>query len=62
MTTLRLADEKATLTFWVYPDSFAAYRELQEFAHAEGFDVAARPLPHGVPIAGSPNGSRSSSQ
>lgn len=62
MSALRLADEKATLTFWVYPDSFAAYRRLQEFAHEEGFDVAARPLPHGVPIAGSPNGSRSSSQ
>ena len=60
--TLRLADHRATLTFWVYPDSFAAYRQLQQFAYERGFAVAARPLPQGVPIAGSPDGSRSSSQ
>ncbi|MBA3314763.1 MAG: hypothetical protein M3552_00150 [Planctomycetota bacterium] len=62
MSALRLADRNATLTFWVYPDSFEAYRRLQQAAHAEGLSVAARPLPDGVPIAGSPNGSRSSSQ
>ena len=62
LTALRLADSDATLTFWVYPDSFDAYRKLQEAAHAAGLAVAARPLPAGVPIAGSPNGSRSSSQ
>jgi hypothetical protein len=62
LSVLRLAPPDTTLTFWVYPDSFEAYRRLQEFAHAEGFSVAARPLPHGVPIAGSPQGSRSSSQ
>jgi hypothetical protein len=59
---LRMADPDATLTFWVYPDSFAVYRELQQFAHAEGFTVAARPLPFGVPIAGSPHGTRSAGQ
>ncbi len=62
MQALRLADKGATLTFWIYPDSFDAYRELQEVAHAEGLSVAARPLPEGVPIAGSPSGSKSSSQ
>ena len=62
MQALRLADKRATLTFWVYPDSFDAYRQLQEAAHAEGLSVAGRPLPAGVPIAGSPSGSRSSSQ
>lgn len=62
LTALRLAEPGTTLTFWVYPDSFEAYRRLQEHAHATGFAVAARPLPHGVPIAGSPGGSRSSSQ
>ncbi|MGC1273992.1 MAG: hypothetical protein WBC44_09815 [Planctomycetaceae bacterium] len=61
-TALRLADAGTTITFWVYPDSFEAYRLLQEHAYATGFAVAARPLPAGVPIAGSPNGSRSSSQ
>ncbi len=56
------ADHKTTVTFWVYPDSFAAYRELQKLVHAEGLRVAGRPLPFGVPIAGSPNGSKSSGQ
>lgn len=50
------------LTFWVYPDSFETFRELQKFAHEHGFLVAGRPLPTGVPISGSPNGSRSSAQ
>lgn len=62
MSALRLVDRNATLTFWVYPDSFSAFRRLQEAVHEQGLAVAARPLPHGVPIAGSPNGSRSSSQ
>ncbi|MFN0054149.1 MAG: hypothetical protein ACKV0T_18375 [Planctomycetales bacterium] len=59
---LQAAPEGATLTFWVYPDSFGLYRQLQEASHAEGFVVAARPLPAGKPIAGSPNGSRSAGQ
>lgn len=56
------ADPETTLTFWVYPDSFDLYRQLQSFAHDQGFRVAARPLPKGIPIAGSPNGSKSASQ
>jgi hypothetical protein len=59
---LRDADADTTITFWVYPDSYALYRQLQEFAHHENFTVAARPIPFGVPIAGSPQGSRSSGQ
>lgn len=59
---LLLAEPDATLTFWVYPDSFELYRKLQEVAHAEGFTVAGRPLPFGVPIAGSPQGSHSAAQ
>ena len=51
-----------TLTFWVYPDSYPLYRKIQKFTHAHGFSVAARPLPKGVHIAGSPNGSKSASQ
>lgn len=62
MSALRLAKRDATLTFWVYPDSFEAYRRLQDVVHEQGLGIAARPLPHGVPIAGSPNGSRTSSQ
>lgn len=59
---LRDADADTAITFWVYPDSYDLYRQLQEFAHHENFTVAARPIPFGVPIAGSPNGSRSSGQ
>ncbi|QDT65401.1 hypothetical protein [Calycomorphotria hydatis] len=58
-TWLRLAPRRTALTFWVYPDSFDAFRKLQSYAHREGFTVAGRPLPFGVPIAGSPDGSRS---
>ncbi|REJ95182.1 MAG: hypothetical protein DWQ45_04475 [Planctomycetota bacterium] len=59
---LQLAGASSTLTFWIYPDSFDLHQRLQEYAHSIGFDVAARPLPQGVPIAGSPNGSRSVAQ
>ena len=59
---LRIADPGVNLTFWVYPDSYGLYRQLQEFAHESGFTVAARPLPEGVPIAGSPRGTKSSGQ
>ncbi len=62
LAALRRAGPDATLTFWVYPDSFALHRTLQEFAHDHGFEVAARPLPTGVPISGSPQGSRSVAQ
>jgi hypothetical protein len=62
MTTLLAARPGTSLTFWVYPDSFEAHRKLQEFAHEARFEVAARPLPFGVPIAGSPHGSRSAAQ
>ena len=59
---LRIADPGVNLTFWVYPDSYGVYRQLQEFAHESGFSVAARPLPPGVPIAGSPRGTKSTGQ
>jgi hypothetical protein len=49
----------ATITLWVYPDGFATYRALREYLHQRGFLVAARPLPSGMAIRGSPNGSLS---
>ncbi len=61
-TVLLLAPSDATLTFWVYPDSFGLFRKLQRAAQEHGFTVAARPLPFGVPIAGSPFGTRSLGQ
>ncbi|MBL8850332.1 MAG: hypothetical protein JNG89_11695 [Planctomycetaceae bacterium] len=62
LTALASARSGTSLTFWVYPDSFELHRTLQDHAHNAGFDIAARPLPSGVPIAGSPNGSRSAAQ
>jgi len=51
-----------TITVWVYPDSFAAFRHLKEHLYSRGFAAAARPLPMGREITGSPQGSRSSAQ
>lgn len=59
---LQAADAKTAITFWVYPDSFKLYRELKRVIQAEGLVVAARPLPFGTPIAGSPQGTRSKGQ
>ncbi|MGB7326435.1 MAG: hypothetical protein WBD31_16295 [Rubripirellula sp.] len=51
-----------TITVWVYPDSFGAFRGLKERLYVRGFATAARPLPMDRPISGSPSGSRSSAQ
>jgi hypothetical protein len=56
------AGTSATVTCWVYPDSFGLHRTLKQHAHEIGYWVASRPLPEGVPIAGSPNGSKSLAQ
>ncbi len=53
---------KTTVTVWVYPDSYAAFRQLKEHLYAKGYATAARPLPAGKPITGGPSGSRSSAQ
>ena len=59
---LATAGSDATATFWVAPEAFAAYRDLQAAARAAGLTVAARPLPADVPISGSPRGTRSVAQ
>ncbi|MDR0337907.1 MAG: hypothetical protein LBI18_12535 [Planctomycetaceae bacterium] len=51
-----------TITVWVYPDSFEEFTELKKFLYAQGYRVAARPLDFGVPISGSPHGSKSAAQ
>jgi hypothetical protein len=51
-----------TITVWVYPDSFAEFRQLKEYLYGRGFATAARPLPAGHPISGGPQGSRSNAQ
>ena len=57
-----LDPETTTITLWTYPDSFITYRTLKRELHTLGFAAAARPLPAGVRIAGSPSGSRSTAQ
>jgi hypothetical protein len=52
----------ATMTLWTYSDSFEALRTIKEELHARGFQVAVRPLPDGMPIGGSPRGTRSAAQ
>jgi hypothetical protein len=52
----------AVITLWVYEDSFAGFPPIRELAHSLSLRIAARPLPPGSPIVGSPNGSRSTAQ
>ena len=51
-----------TITVWVYPDSFAAFRAFKEHLYRKGFATAARPLTMDRAIIGSPHGSRSRAQ
>ncbi len=62
LNSIQTASGNSTLTFWVYPDSYSIYRKIQSYAHQQHFQVAARPLPFGIPIAGSPSGSKSAGQ
>jgi hypothetical protein len=50
------------ITVWTYPDSFGAFRQLKSELYGRGFLTAARPLPDGQPISGSPQGTRSAAQ
>lgn len=58
----RLNPARDVVTLWIYPDGFVLYRKLRETLHAQGFLVAARPLPEGSTIRGSPAGSSSAAQ
>jgi hypothetical protein len=61
-TIRRLNPGRSTVTMWVYPDGFALFRRLRDELQARGFLVAARPLPDGMAIRGSPSGSISAGQ
>ncbi len=54
--------KRATVTIWTYPDSFTEFRQLKKELYNLGFAAAGRPLPHGVPIGGSPQGSKSAAE
>jgi hypothetical protein len=57
-----LSPDRTTITVWTYPDSYADFRRLKEELYRQGFLTAARPLPEGALIGGSPDGSRSAAQ
>ena len=59
---LEATEPDTVVTIWLYPDDFQYFHQVRELAHRLNLRVAARPLPEGVDISGSPNGSRSSSQ
>jgi len=54
--------QKTTVTIWTYSDSFAEFRRLKKELYHLGFPTAARPLPNGTPIGGSPEGTKSAAQ
>jgi hypothetical protein len=54
--------EQAVVTFWVYPDSFALYRQLRDYLHERDLVVAGRPLPMGMAISCARDGSLSRGQ
>jgi hypothetical protein len=54
--------QQTTVTIWVYPDSFEQFRTLKAELFKQGFLTAARPMPAGHPIGGSPDGSRSAAE
>ena len=58
----RINPERATITLWTYPDSFGLYRRIRADLVERGYSVAARPLPTGLGIRGSPLGSQSAAQ
>ncbi|MFI5461601.1 MAG: hypothetical protein ACHRXM_39965, partial [Isosphaerales bacterium] len=58
----RITPGRATVTLWVYPDSFVLYGRIRGELVERGFSVAARPLPEGMTIRGSPMGTHSAAQ
>lgn len=58
----RMSPDTYTITIWTYPDSFTDYAKLKKVLYELGYGVAARPLPHGMAIGASPQGSKSSAQ
>jgi hypothetical protein len=58
----RVSPARAAITLWVYPDSFMLFRRLRDDLVERGFSVAARPLPGGMTIRGSPMGTQSAAQ
>jgi hypothetical protein len=53
---------QTVVTFYVYPDSFAAYRQVRDYLYDRGAEVAGNILPAGHPIRFSTKGRVSRAQ
>lgn len=58
---LKYNRQDTTITIFVYPDSFEYLRDVKKLLFSLKYQTALRPLPDGVPIAVSPNGTASAS-
>jgi hypothetical protein len=54
--------QQTVITFWVYADSFAIFRELRDFLYERGLEVAGRPMPDDAAIAANRHGTKSRGQ
>lgn len=61
-TLSKILPGRTTITIWVYPDGFEAFRQIRKELYRQNYMIAARPLPPGTPISGSPEGSKSAAQ
>lgn len=61
-TLRKILPGRTTITIWVYPDGFDAFRDIRKELYRRGYSIAARPLPPGEHISGSPTGSKSAAQ
>jgi hypothetical protein len=57
-----LDPRETAVTFWVYPDSFGVFRQVRDYLYERDIMVAGRPLPEGIPITSSRQGSVSRGQ
>jgi hypothetical protein len=59
---LRRVRPGTTVTIWTYPGNYDRLRELKRTVREFGLQIAVRPLPPGMPIGASRNGSESVSE
>ncbi|HEX5470562.1 MAG TPA: hypothetical protein VFW73_01690 [Lacipirellulaceae bacterium] len=57
-----LRPDATTITIWTYPGNYDRLRQLKRVIRAAGFQIAVRPLPAGMPLGASRNGSQSLSE
>jgi hypothetical protein len=55
----RLNPQGTTVTIWTYPGNYDRLREVKRAIREQGFQIALRPLPKGMPIGASRTGTES---